>query len=439
MRYATKEEMKSIEKSNIEKTSESKYIKVCKYLQVTKDGKNWCYIIYNTVLNPPKKQWKRGFTTREDAEKEGLKRLDEIMNNKIDENNPDIKSFAQDYLKYYAEVRLREPTQKVYRIKLEKLIIPYIGNMKLKDIERKDIANFINALRKTNFDFFTPTINNLNVVIDVLKSVFHYAVDDGKLNYNPIRGYCIPSPEKLERPFIDKVKLYKLIDSLDEQDKVIVALGGLRGLRISEVFGLKWTDINFEDETINIQRQVQGSKLRNYLKSKSSRGVLGLHPKLLTILKNWKERPEFRHVKASKIVELYKTGNYTQRELGKMFDTSESYVSVLINKIGKRNKELCESEWLFPSRIKMKTNNLPLNNKSWDSFHFKKIVKDRDYLPKNFVFHSLRHSFGYILAKAGKPINWIQKEMRHADIGTTIKIYGHLTAMDTKAALDAFD
>lgn len=58
-------------------------------------------------------------------------------------------------------------------------------------------------------------------------------------------------------------------------------------------------------------------------------------------------------------------------------------------------------------------------------------------LPRHLRFHDLRHSTATILLRAGMPLQHVQKIMRHANIETTVGIYGHLVVEDLRAGLHA--
>ncbi len=58
-------------------------------------------------------------------------------------------------------------------------------------------------------------------------------------------------------------------------------------------------------------------------------------------------------------------------------------------------------------------------------------------VPRPMRFHDLRHSTATILLRAGVPMQHVQKILRHANIRTTVDLYGHMVAEDARAAVDA--
>ncbi len=68
------------------------------------------------------------------------------------------------------------------------------------------------------------------------------------------------------------------------------------------------------------------------------------------------------------------------------------------------------------------------------SHKFKKYIR-RARLPESIHFHSLRHTFGSLLAQAGVPIFDIQKLLNHRSISTT-QIYSHLSPEHLRASVE---
>lgn len=72
-----------------------------------------------------------------------------------------------------------------------------------------------------------------------------------------------------------------LLAALPERPKFIVLIIFGLGLRISEVLGLKWSDVNFTERTITIKRRWYRGDLSEETKSEASSAVLRLGPSML--------------------------------------------------------------------------------------------------------------------------------------------------------------
>jgi integrase len=161
-----------------------------------------------------------------------------------------------------------------------------------------------------------------------------------------------------------------LLNQLVHSYRCMVLLAGCTGLRISEIMGLRWTGINFENLVIEIREGYARSQVTK-LKSEYSQDELPLDPDVATILLEW--------------------------------------------------KRLCprtDGDWVFPS---------PRTNKPYDSGSLrKKILKataSRANIPGQIGWHTLRHSYRAWLDETGAPLGVQQKLMRHANISTTMNVY----------------
>lgn len=146
---------------------------------------------------------------------------------------------------------------------------------------------------------------------------------------------------------------------------------GAQDLRISEVLGLRWQPVDFEALVMVIMEGYARSQTTK-LKSEYSQDELPLDPDVATILLEWKRLcPE-------------SSGN-----------------------------------WVFPS---------PRTNRPYDSGSLRtKVLKpaaQRAKIEGVIGWHSLRHSYRAWLDETGAPLGVQQKLMRHANISTTMNVYG---------------
>jgi integrase len=160
--------------------------------------------------------------------------------------------------------------------------------------------------------------------------------------------------DKIERPVIDKDKLFEMLRGLDHYRGLVVGLMGRAGLRIGEVYVLKIEDVNFDQRTIFIRRRQYRGKIENYTKTKTSYCNLPVYDEVLHLVRRF----------------------FTW-----------------------------ESGWIFSG----------INYHSFYGENWRYICKKYD-LPEGFTTQCLRHSFGYILLKDGINIKAIQRLMRHKNI-----------------------
>ena len=205
--------------------------------------------------------------------------------------------------------------------------------------------------------------------------------------------------DKVELPTIDKFvghfynaaqleEMFKIFKGDPVESGVIAA--SFYGLRRSEVLGLRWDAIDFEEKTITIRHTVNETRidgkytlvLADTTKTKSSYRTLPLVAPFEAILKRMKaEQEENRKL----------CGNcYCQDYLGYIY----------VNELG----ELIKPGYL--------------------SSHVPAVLKEHNMPP--IRFHDLRHSCASLLFSQGVSLKEIQAWLGHSTIGTTANIYTHL-------------
>ena len=94
--------------------------------------------------------------------------------------------------------------------------------------------------------------------------------------------------EEKEMKILNPNQVVKLIASCDVRDRCILSLAAFAGLRSGELFGLNWDDIDFEKNTITLNRQWTHKRIKEKLKSKKSKAEFPMVQELAKALKEWK-------------------------------------------------------------------------------------------------------------------------------------------------------
>jgi integrase len=77
------------------------------------------------------------------------------------------------------------------------------------------------------------------------------------------------------------------------REKTLVLLAASTGLRQSELFGLKWGDINFNERTINVTRSIVCGVV-GHCKTGSSQKPVPVHPLIVETLLKWRQQQPYR-------------------------------------------------------------------------------------------------------------------------------------------------
>lgn len=279
------------------------------------------------------------------------------------------------------------PTYSSYVNAVKSIIAPYFRKKKilLRDLQAHDIQMF-----------YQEQLQRVKA-----SSVIHYHANIHKALKYAVKNDMIPSnpADKVERPkqdkfygnFYDRDELNKLFEAVaGTKLELPVLLGAFYGLRRSEIVGLKWSAIDFEQNTITISHTVTSCNLdgkcvivaKDTTKTKSSRRTLPLvpyfHEKLLA-------------VKAQQ--------GRNQKLCGRSYNR-EFLEYICVDDIGDRFK---------PNYI---------------TSQFPKLLERNGF--RKIRFHDLRHSCASLLLASGVPMKHIQEWLGHSDFSTTANIYAHL-------------
>lgn len=194
--------------------------------------------------------------------------------------------------------RLREWTRRGYRASLDNEILPRFGHRKLRDITVDEIAKFVRVLEAR--DLSTSTIENH---LKPLSGTFRYALRRGYVSVNPVALLTSDDrPAKREKTkayewTTEEIALvFKTSEQLAKQPNAhadytaFLKTAAYTGLRLGELLGLQWQDVDLAGRVLHVQRQF--TKLSTHSVPKTAKGIrrVPLSPGMVTLLKAEKER-----------------------------------------------------------------------------------------------------------------------------------------------------
>ena len=225
----------------------------------------------------------------------------------------------------------------------------------------------------------------------VLHRALRYAVKTDLIPVNPADKVDRPRNNAYQASFYSESELHALFAAVSGTHiEVPVKLAAFYGLRRSEVMGLRWDAIDFEQGTLTIRHTVTGCSIdgkytiiaADTTKTRSSRRTLPLVPPVRDMLKRLKAQQE-----------------QSKRLCGKSYSrVDEGYV--YLNELGER---------ICPAYL---------------SRSFSRILAQNGL--RHIRFHDLRHSSATLLLAHGVPLKQIQEWLGHSDFATTANIYAHL-------------
>lgn len=274
--------------------------------------------------------------------------------------------------------RVKLSTLANYRMKIEKHIIPQFGDMMCCEVTSKMAYGFMqNKLDEGHSPRYVADIMVL------LKTVFKYAQREYH-TANPFDSIVMPKCTKSEVRLLTAAEQKKLRAYLNEHNdskSLGITLALAMGLRVGEVCGLMWSDIDFKKRSLTVKRTVQRVAVHN-----------GEH--------------------TTKVIVSPPKSQTSAREI----PIPAGIFSML------KNMQSADEQYIISGSTK------PAEPRTMQ-YHFAKILKNVD-LP-SVKFHSLRHSMASAAIEAGFDVKTLAEILGHSRIELTMNLYVH-SNMDRK-------
>ncbi len=171
--------------------------------------------------------------------------------------NITVTDWFEEYLRIYKEGKVKDTT--LYRIRqtYTPCKVDTLGMMKLQDVRAIHVQQLINALDEKG-----NTYGTLNLLKSLLNEMFKKAIGNGYMIINPCDSVVLPKKVRYEQRFLTEAEQEMFLDVAKEYYHYDIFCANLSmGARIGEILGLKWSDIDFENKTIHIQRTLHYSKV----------------------------------------------------------------------------------------------------------------------------------------------------------------------------------
>ena len=339
--------------------------------------------------------------TKKDAEVELAKFVTEVQNGLvIDGKSLKFSEFTEIWKRDYGSKELAPSTYKRYCRMLETRLLPYFGHFYINKIKPTDIMKFYDLLekdtqlvrKKGNNGSKTKKPLSGKTILEhhrLLRAMLHKAVYWQLIVANPAERVQPPKARKPKRRSYDdeqtKILLenLELLSSEDTKYKVAIILTVFTGVRLGELMGLEWQDVDFKNGIISINRSSQ------YL---SDMGVFTKVPKTESSIREI-AIPEF----IISLLEEYKL----------WYEEQKSFYSEL---------------WTDSDRLFVQADGKPMHPSTISKWFVKYVGQIG--LPV-INFHGLRHTNASLLVAQNIDIAVISARLGHAQISTTLDFYVH--------------
>lgn len=323
-----------------------------------------------------------------------------------------VDAWYKIWLREYKATTVKKGTIESYECMYNYYVKPIFGKKLIKDVRGEHLQKLYNDLSRNGYS--KSTISLIHVL---LNSMFKQALKNELIKKNPVQLTTLPRGEKKkERRVLSRYEqelLLKEVKGHELESVIHIALA--TGMRIGEITGLEWQDIDFEKKEIFVRGTLKmtrkGEFFKDTPKTLSSKRSVPLLSKAELILKRW--RIVQKELRLS-LGEEWKPLPSLEQLVFTRNDGSPisgQYVRQQINHIVDRiNEKYFNAEDSFCSR----TNATSISK-------IEKLEKFEGFTP-----HALRHTFATRALESGIQPKIVQEILGHSSITMTLDLYTHV-------------
>ena len=277
---------------------------------------------------------------------------------------------------------VKEQTHDAYESKVRLHLVPTLGRVKLTKLTAAHLQGLYR--QKLDEGLKPKTIGYIHTVANrALRQAVKWQLIPG----NPAEHTDPPRGEDVEIDPLPAETISALLNAArGHRLEALVVVGVFTGLRIGELAGLRWSDVDLENSTLRVRQQVirpnSGARI-DTLKSKAARRSVYLPPQAVEAFRKHRLRQSEEKLRAGPLWE--NTGLIFTNHKGELLDTSHVSGRVL-----------------------------------------RPLLKRAGVDIKGVRFHDLRHTFATLSAMNGEHPQVVQRALGHSTMNQTMKIYTHV-------------
>lgn len=299
-----------------------------------------------------------------------------------------IADLLDDYLRHGAD-RWSANTLALYTASVEKIIVPRIGRVLLREMTTRRAQTFADGLKR---DYGPPSIARVRAI---LSGAFRDAHRAGTVTANPISGIRTPTPKRKDKQVWTQDEVARVLAHVahDPMASAWYHLALTTGIRPGEERALRWSDIDLSRRIVTIRRTATRDYERRQMISDTTKTgkdrVVSIPEETVMALKAWRPVLTARRLKAAHWRDL---------------------------------------DLVFPSR----NGNLS-PQQSWDKRHTR-TCEEAGVTP--ISPHGTRHTYATLALEAGVDYKTVTANLGHSSTAFTMDVYVKVTDAMQRAAAD---
>jgi len=297
---------------------------------------------------------------------------------------PKGQSFADAVSKWRSAIapNLSPATVRAMESFLRVHIVPRFGQLALNELGVHEIQQFATDLRKTISG--KTTVNVLAAVFAVMKYAERCGMRVQKVGFSDLQLGSTTRENPV--PFFTREQAALIIEEAKEPFKTLFSVAWFTGCRAGEILALTIDDLDFDNRTVRVNKSSDDNTRQiRQPKTKSSVAMLPMPSALEAVLRNYIRQ-------------------WTPNQGGILFATR--------NGLRPRSRDNVVKCGLKP------------------------VLRKLGIPSEDTGLHAFRHGLATELVESNAPLSVLQRQLRHADIATTLRIYTHAIPQSQRDAME---
>ena len=272
--------------------------------------------------------------------------------------------------------RISYSTKKAYAGYLEKWIDPRWGEYRLLDVRAVEVESWLKSLNRAP--------GTRSKIRNVMSLLFNHGRRHEICDHNPIQWVRQSAKRRTAPDILTSSEVQSLLANLRGRERTLVLLAVTTGLRRSEIFALKWKDVDFHAKQIHVTRSIVQNVV-GLCKTESSQKPVPAHNDLVEALREWHGQTPYQ--------------------------SSESWVFA---------SPVNQGRWPYLAQQIMRRHILPVARKLG--------------ITKRIGWHTFRHTYSTLLRSTGAELKIMQELLRHSTIRVTLDTYTQAVTAEKRTA-----